>query len=69
MQFVRKVSGCSRPSKSNEAAFGQAVEEICLSLERLLENLKTQAPARDRELEAEKAKKRSALRFAKVRQE
>lgn len=66
LQFVRKVSGCSHPSKANEAAFGQAVDEIGLSLERLLENLKTQAPARDRELEAEKARARSALRFPRA---
>src|SRR5580693_9364186 len=63
LQFVRKLSGFGRPSQANEAAFNRAVEEVSDSARRLLASLHTHAPARDREIEAEKAKERSRLRF------
>ena len=64
LQFVRKLSGTSKPSKANEAAFSQAVEEVTASARRLIDSLEIKAPARDRELEMKKAKERSAKRFA-----
>ncbi len=63
LQYVRKVTGFSKPSKTNEAAFYSAVEEIARISERLLASLETTAPPKDREEEAAKAKARSALRF------
>jgi len=63
LQFVRKVSAAARPSKANQNAFEQAVNEITHSLERLLGQLYTQGPARNREIEAAKAKARGALRY------
>ena len=63
LQYVRKVSGSSKPSKANEAAFLAAVEEIAQATERLLFSLETNAPAKNREEEAAKAKARSAERF------
>lgn len=63
LQFVRKISGTTRPSKANEAAFETAVEEVTASVRRMLATMTTQAPARNRELEAEKAKARSQARF------
>ena len=63
LQFVRKLSGFSRPSQANEAVFNQAVDEISDAARRLLTSLHTHAPARDREVEAEKARERSRLRF------
>jgi hypothetical protein len=63
LQFVRKLSGFNKPSQANEAAFDRAVEEVSAVAHRLLASLHTQAPARDREVEAEKAKERSRLRF------
>ena len=63
LQFVRKLSGFNKPSQSNEAAFERAVAEVAASARRLLASLHTHAPARDREIEAEKAKERSKLRF------
>ena len=63
LQFVRKVSGATRPSKANQQAFDEAVHEITHSLERLLSQLHTQGPARNREAEAAKTKARSALRY------
>jgi hypothetical protein len=63
LQFVRKLSGFGRPSQANEAAFNLAVAEVSESARRLLVSLHTNAPARDREIEAEKAKERSKLRF------
>ena len=63
LQFVRKVSGATRPSKANQGAFDEAVHEITHSLERLLNQLHTQGPTRNREIEAAKAKARSALRY------
>ncbi len=63
LQFVRKLSGFNKPSQANEAAFDQAVEEVADAARRLLSSLHTHAPARDREVEAEKARERSRLRF------
>lgn len=64
LQFVRKISGFTRPSKANEAAFEAAVEQISEAAHTLLASLVTQAPPRDRETEAVKARERSARRFA-----
>lgn len=63
LQFVRKLSGFNKPSHSNEAAFNLAVTEVSDAARRLLISLQTTAPARDREVEAEKARERSRLRF------
>jgi hypothetical protein len=63
LQFVRKVSGFSKPSKVNEAAFGVAVEEITAISRTLLSSLQTSAPPRYREVEAAKARERYAHRF------
>ena len=63
LQFVRKISGFNNPSKANEAAFAQAVDEIAAASERLLGQLQTQAPPRNREDEAAKARARSLARF------
>jgi hypothetical protein len=63
LQYVRKVTGFNKPSKTNEAAFYSAVEDIARTTERLLASLETAAPPKDREEEAVKAKARSALRF------
>ena len=63
LQFVRKISGFNKPSKTNEAAFLAAVEEIAAVSARLLHSLETSAPARNREEEAAKAKARAAQRF------
>ena len=63
LQYVRKVIGFNKPSKTNEAAFYSAVEEIARISERLLASLETTALPKDREEEAAKAKARSALRF------
>jgi hypothetical protein len=63
LQFVRKLSGFSRPSQVNEAAFNRAVEEVSDTARRLLTSLHTSAPARDRDVEAEKARERSRVRF------
>ena len=66
LQFVRKLSGFTQPSKANEAAFERAVEEIAASAEVLIGSLVTSAHARVREVEAAKARQRSALRFRRV---
>jgi hypothetical protein len=63
VQFVRKVSGFTRPSKANEIAFAAAVDDIAAVAKRLLDSLETHAPPRNREEEAAKARARSALRF------
>jgi hypothetical protein len=63
LQFVRKISGFTRPSQANEAAFQQAIEEIAASSARLIESLATNAPPKNREEEAAKARARSAARF------
>ena len=64
LQFVRKLSGFARPSKANEAAFNQAIEEVSASARRLLDALETTSPPRDREIEAAKARERARARFA-----
>jgi hypothetical protein len=64
LQFVRKLSGFNKPSQANAAAFERAVEEVAASAHRLLTSLHTNAPMRDREVEAEKARERSRLRFS-----
>lgn len=64
LQFVRKLSGFSRPSKANEEAFNRAVEGVTRVAQQLLHSLTTQAPPRDRAVEAAKARARSAIRFA-----
>ena len=64
LQFVRKLSGFNRPSQANEAAFERAVQEVSDAARRLLVSLHTQAPPRDRAVEAEKARERSRVRFA-----
>ncbi len=63
LQFVRKLSGTTKPSRANEAAFNLAVEEVTASARRLLDSLQINAPPRNREEEARKAKERSRLRF------
>lgn len=64
LQFVRKLSGTTRPSKANEAAFNLAVDEVTASANRLIASLKTNAPPRNRDIEAQKARERSLKRFA-----
>ncbi len=64
LQYVRKISGASKPSKANEAAFERAVAEVTDVSKRLLASLVTNAAPRDREVEAEKARARAAARFA-----
>ncbi len=63
LQFVRKLSGFTRPSKANEAAFARAVERVSDAARELLASLVTHAPPRDREMEAAKARAKSAQRF------
>jgi hypothetical protein len=65
LQFVRKISGFSKPSQANEASFNAAVEEITMVSRRLLYSLETTAAPKNREEEAAKAKARSLARFAK----
>jgi hypothetical protein len=64
LQFVRKLSGFAKPSKANEAAFNRAIEQVAQAATELLDSLVTIAPPRDREVEAAKARARSAERFA-----
>jgi hypothetical protein len=64
LQFVRKLSGATRPSRANEAAFNQAVEEVTTAAHKLVSSLQTNAPPRNREVEMQKAKERSLKRFA-----
>ena len=63
LQFARKLSGFTKPSQANQAAFDQAVDEFTSSTRRLLDALVTTAPTRDREVEAAKAKARAVKRF------
>jgi hypothetical protein len=63
LQFVRKISGFTKPSLSNRAAFDRAVDEVADVARRLLDGLTTASPARDREVEAAKARLRAAARF------
>lgn len=64
LQFVRKLSGFAQPSHANEAAFNRAVDEIADAAGRLLSSLQTASPAKNREVEAEKARARARERFA-----
>ena len=64
LQFVRKLSGTTHPSKANEAAFNRAVDEVTEAAERLIQSLETRTAPRNREEEARKAKERSQKRFA-----
>ena len=62
-QFVRKLSGFTKPSKANEASFDRAIKDTSKIARRLIDSLETQAPPRNREVEAAKARERAALRF------
>ena len=64
LQFVRKLSGFTKPSKANEEVFNAAVEKVYAAADELIQNLVTNSPPRDREIEAAKAKARSAERYA-----
>jgi hypothetical protein len=64
LQFVRKLSGFTQPSRANEAAFARAVAEVTDAAHRLLESLETASPAKNREAEAAKARERAKERFA-----
>lgn len=64
LQFVRKLSGTTRPSRANQAVFDTAVDEVTAAAERLIRSLTTSAPPRDREAERMKAQERSRQRFA-----
>ena len=64
LQFVRKLSGSTRPSQANEAAFNQAVEDVTEAAQRLIRSFKTSAPPRNRDVEMQKAKERAIKRFA-----
>ena len=64
LQFVRKLSGFTKPSKANEDAFNRAIDQVTLAARELLNSLITNAPPRDRDVEAIKARARSAKRFA-----
>ncbi|HTO70913.1 MAG TPA: DUF2277 domain-containing protein [Myxococcota bacterium] len=66
LQFVRKLSGFNKPSKLNEAAFQRAVDETAEIARKLLHSLVTNAPPRDRAVEAERAKARAAVRFGRA---
>ena len=68
LQFVRKISGFTKPSKPNEAAFLEAVDDIAAISARLLSSLETKAPPRDREVEAAKARERTVQRYATARE-
>ncbi|OYO21907.1 hypothetical protein CGZ93_08165 [Enemella dayhoffiae] len=63
LQYVRKISGTTKPSQANQAAFDDAVREITEVTHRLLDRLVTHAPPKDREVEAEKARERNRVRF------
>lgn len=65
LQFVRKITGFSKPSKANEAAFQAAIDEVAAASSRLLSSLQTNSPARNREEEALRAKARAATRFGR----
>jgi hypothetical protein len=64
LQFVRKLSGFAKPSRANEPAFNLAVDEVAAAARRLISSLETTSPARDREVEATKARERARERFA-----
>ena len=64
LQYVRKISGSTKPSQANAEAFEQAVEEVTAATRRLLDSLVTNAPAKDREVEAEERRARAQARYA-----
>ncbi len=64
LQYVRKISGFTKPSRANEEAFARAVDEVAGATQRLIDALVTPAPPKDREIEAERARARAAKRFA-----
>jgi hypothetical protein len=64
LQYVRKISGFTKPSQANEAAFARAVDDVAAASQRLLDELVTAASPRNREVEAERARARAAERFA-----
>jgi hypothetical protein len=64
LQYVRKISGFTKPSRANEEAFDRAVEEVTAATQRLIESLVTNAAPKDREVEAARARERAAKRFA-----
>jgi len=66
LQFVRKLSGFNSPSKINEAAFNQAIDEVTIAARTLMRSLSTTASPRDREIEAQKARERSRLRYTQM---
>ncbi|MGW2664343.1 DUF2277 domain-containing protein [Nocardia tengchongensis] len=66
LQYVRKISGTTKPSQANQAAFDLAVEEITAATTRLLDGLTTNAPPKDREVEAAKARARAEIRFTRA---
>lgn len=66
LQFVRKLSGFTAPSKANEAAFARAVDEVFVVARRLIDSLETNAPPKDREVEAARARERNVKRFGTV---
>jgi len=65
LQYVRKVSGATKPSQANQEAFDRAVAEVAHATQHLLDALTTTAPPKDREVEAEKARARAAVRYAR----
>jgi hypothetical protein len=67
VQFVRKISGSTRPSKANEAAFERAIEDVSVVVQRLLDSLVTSATPRNREIQAAKARERAVLRYGTPR--
>jgi hypothetical protein len=66
LQFVRKLSGFNRPSKANEEAFNRAIDTVTQAARELIDSLITTSPPRDREVEAEKARARAAVRFGRT---
>jgi hypothetical protein len=64
LQYVRKISGSTRPSQANQEAFDRAVDEVALATSRLLDGLVTSAPPKNRELEAQRRRERAAQRYA-----
>lgn len=66
LQFVRKLSGFNSPSQANAAAFERAIDEVTTAATRLLASLETNAPPKDREVEAQKARERSKARFQRI---
>jgi hypothetical protein len=67
LQFVRKLSGFTHPSQANQAAFDRAIDEVTVVARRLIDSLVTNAPARDREIEAARARERAEKRFGAPR--